>query len=228
MRAKEFMVDFDTSNSALDEMAGRIHVGIRQALKDKGYKYLGSGIDKQAYLEPGTGQVLVIFGYRGQYKNFSPDQRMFIDWISYCDQHQDNPALPKFSGFESFQFRGKNYIQARMEPLKEIPSQMRSTVAYIDLALLHGHGDFKEALAKLARHGYYDEVKDQINEYTVKKVIKLLGGEANANNLFNTVLTVRDFGAAHGYDLDLHGGNYMRRPDGTIVVNDPFVIWLRS
>jgi hypothetical protein len=114
------------------EMAGEIHAGVRKALMDKGYEYLGSGIDKQAYLEPGTGQVLIVFGYRKGTKDFSPDQRMFIDWIDYCNRNKNNPHLPKFSGFESFQFAGQNYIQARMETLKEVPDEVGNLVGQLD------------------------------------------------------------------------------------------------
>ena len=211
------------------EMAGEIHGGVRKALMDKGYKYLGSGIDKQAYLEPGTGQVLIVFGYRKGHDDFSPDQRMFIDWITYCNSNKDNPHLPRFSGFESFEFHGKKYIQARMEALKELPDQVKHLVGYIDQAVDQiGNGDFDLAIKDLARREYYDEVKDEFNIYTVKKIIKYLGGSVNAKNLLDTVHAVRKFGNEHGFALDLHSGNYMRRPDGTIVVNDPFVLWLKD
>jgi hypothetical protein len=212
----------------LDEMAGEIHSGVRKALMDKGYRYLGSGIDKQAYLEPGTGQVLIVFGYRKGVTDFSPDQRMFIDWINYCNQNKNNPHLPKFSGFESFEFQGKKYIQARMEPLQELSDEMRRIVGYLDAVTYFAKTrGLETALEKLAQYGYYDPDDDKFNAYTVKQVVKHLGGMTEAEQLLNTVYTVRDFGEDHGYNLDLHGGNYMMREDGTIVVNDPFVLWLR-
>ena len=43
--------------------------------------------------------------------------------------------------------------------------------------------------------------------------------------LLQTVQQVKTFAMQHGYGIDLHRGNYMQRPDGTIVVNDPFVFW---
>jgi hypothetical protein len=211
------------------EMAGEIHGGVRKALMDKGYKYLGSGIDKQAYLEPGTGQVLIVFGYRKGHKDFSPDQRMFIDWINYCNTNKNNPHLPRFSGFESFQFQGKNYIQARMEPLKELSDQMRHLVTFMDGMLYWTSAQgIDKALEILAKRGYYNPDDNKFNTYTVKQVVKYLGGQANVESLLNTVREVRDFGEDHGYHIDLHGGNYMQRADRTIVVNDPFVLWLNS
>jgi hypothetical protein len=214
---------------AIDEMAGEIHGGVRKALIDQGYKYLGSGIDKQAYLEPSTGQALIIFGYRKNIDDFSPDQRMFIDWIKYCNANKNNPNLPKFSGFESFQFRGKNYIQARMEPLQEVTDQVKNIVTYLETVIDEiSQGDVDAAFEYLAKKGYYDEKIDYFRPYTVKQVVDYLGGLKRAKNLLQTVHDVAVFGTKNNYNIDLHSGNYMQRPDGTIVVNDPFVIWLRS
>jgi len=217
------------SEQDVDEMAGEIHGGVRKALMDKGYKYLGSGIDKQAYLEPGTGQVLIIFGYRKGQKDFSPDQRMFINWINYCNKNQSNPHLPKFSGFESFKFQGKNYIQARMEPLQELPDEIGYLVGHADEVIKKRKTDYKKELktmSQYAMHTFNDEGGG--TWYELKDVVKHLGGKKAAANLLNTVYDVKRFGRKQGYSIDLHKGNYMQRANGTIVVNDPFVLWLRG
>lgn len=222
------IVDIIVEN-VMDEMAGEIHGGVRKALMDKGYEYLGSGIDKQAYLEPGTEQVLIIFGYRKNYKDFSPDQRMFIDWINYCHNNSKNPHLPKFSGFESFQFRGKNYIQARMEPLKELPDEVGNLVGQLDQVTQREYKDYKKQLKTAAQYATFQSSEEGNNTwYELEDVIKYLGGEKAAENLLKTVYQVQKFAKQHEFNIDLHSGNYMARADGTIVVNDPFVIWLTS
>ena len=213
----------------LDEMAGSIHGGVRKALADQGYQYLGSGIDKQAYLEPSTGQALIIFGYRKNYKDFSPDQRMFIDWINYCNKNANNPNLPKFSGFESFKFQGKNYIQARMEPLKETSDQVHLLVKQIDdVVNTMKKQNFKKQVKTISDYATFDSTDAGEGVYEIEDVLDYLGGEQAAMNLLQTVYQVKKFGLAHGFSIDLHSGNYMQRNDGTIVVNDPFVLWLRS
>lgn len=213
----------------LEEMAGEIHGGVRKVLRDKGYRYLGSGVDKQAWLEPGTGQVLIIFGYRKGVADFSPDQRMFIDWIKYCNQNKSNPHLPRFTGFESFQFQGKNYIQARMERLNEVPARIKELVSYLESAADHmGNKDFDAALKRLTFAGNWDDEADEFKYDTVEQIVDFLGGADRTANLLNTVHQVKQFSRQHGYSLDLHSGNYMQRSNGTIVVNDPFVLWLQS
>lgn len=227
--AKSLLKLIRSRQTELDEMAGEIHGGVRKVLQDKGYEYLGSGVDKQAWLEPGTGQVLIVFGYRKGVADFSPDQRMFIDWITYCNKNKNNPHLPRFSGFESFQFQGKNYIQARMERLNEVPARIKELVSYLDHAADHmGAKDFDAALKRLTFAGNYDEEADEFRYDTVEQIVDFLGGPDRAANLLNTVHQVKQFSRQHGYSLDLHSGNYMQRSNGTIVVNDPFVVWLES
>jgi hypothetical protein len=215
----------------LEEMAGTINVGISQALAKKGYQYLGGGIDKQAYLEPGTGQVLIVFGYRKNYNEFSPDQRMFIDWINYCNKNQSNPHLPKFSGFESFQFGGKNYIQARMEPLRELPDDVGMLVAQIDdvVDAKKKKQNFNKQIKNITSYASFASAEEGDNiGYELEDTIEYLGGEQAAMNLLKTVYEVKQFARQHQFTIDLHRGNYMARSDGTIVVNDPFVLWLTS
>jgi len=212
----------DEAIAHLEEMAGEIHGGIRKALMDKGYKYLGGGIDKQAYLEPG-GQVLIVFGYRKGVEDFSPDQRMFINWINYCNKNKDNPHLPRFSGFESFKFQGKNYIQARMEVLRELPDEVGYLVGNIDEAVQklrkNNYDTAFDTLINYAQHSSYEDEKPYY--YEIENSIELLGGPEAAKNLLKTVKTVQQFTRRHNYIIDLHRGNYLQRPDGTIVVNDP-------
>jgi hypothetical protein len=213
----------------LEEMAGEIHGGVRKALMAKGYKYLGSGIDKQAYLEPGTGQVLIVFGYRKGMKDFSPDQRMFIDWINYCNKNANNPHLPKFSGFETFQFGGQNYIQARMEPLQELSDDVGMLVHQIDDAVSKAKQNFKKQIKNITSYASFASAEEGDNiGYELEDTIEYLGGEQAAINLLKTVRQVQQFARKHQFTVDLHRGNYMTRSDGTIVVNDPFVLWLTS
>ncbi len=215
--------------SIVNEMAGEIHGGIRKALMNKGYKYLGGGIDKQAYLEP-NGQVYIVFGYRKGVDDVSPDQRMFINWINYCNKNKDNPHLPRFSGFETFQFQGENYIQARMEALRELPDEVGYLVGNIEEAVQklrkNNYDTAFNTLINYAQHSSYEG--DEPYYYEIENTIELLGGPEAAKNLLKTVKTVQQFARKHNYSIDLHRGNYMQRPDGTIVVNDPFVIWERN
>lgn len=215
MRACEFIIE-----NTIDEMSGSVHGGIRKELKDKGYKYLGGGIDKHVFLEPGTGYAYIVFGTRQGYNEFTPDQKMFADWVRYCEQHSDNPHLPKFSGLESFVYRGQTYVQCRMERLQEASNKIGQ--------ILHFIVDYSDAPGT----NYMDVILDMLDDTeipdTFDQVIEKLGGAESTAGLIDTVREVVQFGMKHGFSIDLHRGNYMQRADGTIVVNDPYVMWIRS
>ena len=214
----------------LDEMAGKVHGGIRKELADKGYKYLGGGIDKQAFLEPSTGQVLVIFGYSKWSKGkFSPDQLMFVNWAKYCQKNQNkNPHLPRFSDWASFDYKGQRYLQIRMEPLRELPQNLKDIVAWLDDYVNDkGKIDTKKIAKKIGNQGIeefdYDEGDFYRKKVKAEKIIEYLGGKKAASGLMQTVRIAKHMAEKEEVSLDLHSGNYMQRADGTIVVNDPFV-----
>ena len=215
--------------SDLDEMAGKVHGGVRKELISKGYRYLGSGIDKQAFLEPGTGQILVIFGYGKWSKGkFSPDQLTFANWAKYCQQHSNNPHLPRFSGWESFDYKGQRYLQIRMEPLKELPQNIKDIVTWLDVYVNEkGKIDSEQVAKKIGSHGVeefdYDKGDFYQKKFKAKKIIEYFGGAKAAAGLMKTVQIAKRMANKEDVTLDLHGGNYMQRADGTIVVNDPFV-----
>jgi hypothetical protein len=192
----------------LDEFS-TMDSGIRKALEAKGYQRLGKGVDQEAYLEPGGKTVLKIFGTQGNQNKLSADQKMFAQWADFCQRNSDNPFLPKFSGWETFEFKGKLYLQIRTEFLK--PS-----------------GELGYAISLLGRRldngvsNYYSLEKDLPSEY--KRVSKAVG-EQNVPLLLNTLLElIHTTQKKKSYNWDLHAGNIMRRPNGTPVLNDPYVL----
>ena len=76
--------------------------------------------------------------------------------------------------------------------------------------------------------GYFDDKTYELKYDTVEQIVDFLGGPERATDLLNTVHQVKQFSQQHGYSLDLHSGNYMQRANGTIVVNDPFVLLLNQ
>lgn len=192
----------------LDEFSS-MHSGIRKALEAKGYQRLGKGVDQEAYLEPGGKTVLKIFGTQGNQNKLSADQKMFAKWADFCQKNSDNPFLPKFSGWETFEFKGKLYLQIRTEFLK--PSgELGYAISVLGRVLDSGRSD------------YYSLEKDFPSEY--KRVSKAVG-EQNVPLLLNTLLElIHKTQKKKSYNWDLHAGNIMRRPNGQPVLNDPYVL----
>jgi len=190
--------------------------GIVKALKKKGYKYLGSGVDQTAFIEPGTGFVLKIFGTQGK-KGFSRDHKMFFVWADFCSKHQDNPYLPRIYAHESFLWQDPEtkkqhrYLMIRTEQLYN-SGRIGGTLD--DLARGFGYHDFKYALER------YHNVTGK-NER--QQLLKLLG-EKGFERLTKTIHELAQIARKKGWGLDLHGGNFMLRKNGTPVINDPWVV----
>lgn len=205
MKIQDIIVE---DQQVLDEFS-TMDSGIRKALEAKGYQRLGKGVDQEAYLEPGGKTVLKIFGTQGNQNKLSADQKMFAKWADFCQRNSDNPFLPKFSGWETFEFKGKLYLQIRTEFLK--PSgELGYAISVLGRVLDSGRSD------------YYSLEKDFPSEY--KRVSKAVG-EQNVPLLLNTLLElIHKTQKKKTYNWDLHAGNIMRRPNGTPVLNDPYVL----
>ena len=182
---------------------------IYKALEAKGYRWLGKGADQEAYLEPGGKTVLKIFGTQGNQGKLSADQKMFAEWADFCQKNSDNPFLPKFSGWETFEFKGKLYLQIRTELLK--PSgKLGEAISVLGYALAFNGAD------------YYSLRTRHADAY---KRVSAAVGEQNVPLLLNTLLElIHKTHKKKKYNWDLHEGNIMMRRDGTPVFNDPYVL----
>jgi len=211
MRAQEFI---DEQN--LEEFS-KTDKDIRSALEAKGYQYLGKGVDQTAYLEPGTGLVLKVFGTQGNRRDFSPDQKMFFTWYDYCTNHSDNPFLPRFHGHDSFMWNNNRYLMIRTEPLKKTQGPIRFALDDLGHMVRRHHGQYKA----LAVKGFMNSM-----QRTYPKEYAMLERKLGAEGLTLMVKTLDELwklGQSQGYHWDLHGGNFMLRSDGTPIINDPWV-----
>lgn len=217
--------------------------GIHKHLLSLGYTFLGTGLDQQAYLEPGTGKVLKIFGAVPEsgkkFKDasgFGLNHHMFKNWVQYCERNKSNIFLPRFDGWESFEYNGEKYLQIRMERLQKLPSKLSEFLE----ALAYAAEDFPEEVQKIKQEitdnigkldpdkntrlynmtfaSYGLKVFDEINELII------LLGKDGFDKLFDTIIEISDLGKDLGYTQDLHGGNFMHRNDGVPVIVDPWVI----
>ena len=207
MRIQDVIVE---DAQVLDEFSTMAR-GIRKELEKKGYQALGAGVDQEAYLEPDGRTVLKIFGTQGNKKKLSADQKMFVNWANFGQQNSDNPFLPKFSGWDTFKYKGELYLQIRTEFLK--PSgELGRAISRLGNALDHNMVD------------YYNISTNPITAGSYRLVSKRVG-EQNVPLLLNTLLElIYKTHQKKTYNWDLHQGNIMLRPNGQPVLNDPFVV----
>ena len=209
MKASEITID------DLDPLVefSKTDAGIHKELKDKGYIPIGQpGVDQTAYIEPGSGLILKIFGSQPGRKNFTKDQKMFFTWAKFCMDNSTNPFLPKFFGHESFTYKNSLYLQIRTERLQHNPKLGRAIAKLGEYAGI-GSMDADNTL------GYF--IKTQRNQYEI--LIQIIGKE-NVIPLLNTLSDLYKIASKKGYMWDLHSENVMTRTNGWPVINDPWTI----
>ena len=191
-------------SEVLDEFSDVDH-RIKITLRKKGYQFLGAGVDQEAYLEPGTGYVLKIFGTQEGSKNFTKDQKMFFKWAKFCMKHQNNPFLPRFYGYESFKFKGDMYLQIRTEQL-------------------FTNEKLQKAVSELGGQTEFPSWEGRVTKAEEKIILAAVKTPERMELLKWTLDKLYRKGQKSKYSWDLHSGNIMVRKDGTPVINDPWVL----
>jgi hypothetical protein len=205
---------------------------IRAQLLAKGYKFLGKGVDQSAYLEPKTGRILKIFGTqqssldKATADGFTYAHLMFKVWVDYCNKNKANPFLPKYDGWESFELNGKKFLQIRMEPLLELTKLLGRFLEDVIVWTAHNnrkHEKNLNILKNFKERSWTGKVSKQNDgEIEENSKLMLLLGEEKYDLLVKTIREVCDLGKKHGWEIDLHFGNFMMRGDGTPVIVDPW------
>lgn len=216
MRAEEFLSEAYSDPS------------IANILKKKGYKKLGSGVDQTAYLAP-DGMILKIFGTSTNSKNGSIEltksQKTFKAFADYCKQHPDNQFLPQFSDWNLFHYKGKPYLQIKMErlfPFTGGASGINDVLEYLaEKAEISNSPKAKQKFIDIYTTDKYWHVNER-NQEAFNKLIGLVG-EDGFNKLWDTIYDLGRVAVKIGLgNLDLHSGNFMLGGDGEIVISDPF------
>ena len=192
---------------------------ISQVLKEKGYKELGSGVDQTAYLAP-DGTILKIFGtsmYNDGSMELTQGQKTFKAFADYCLAHSNNPFLPQFSGWETFEYKGRPYLQIKVERLFEFPNQQWAEV----LANIADAAEDSNS-PKAKERFINNEIEWGDGDDPESELFVHLGDDG-FNLLWDTIYDLGRIAKKIGLrGLDLHSGNFMIAHDGQIVISDPF------
>lgn len=195
--------------------------GIVDILTTKGYKRLGRGQDQIAFLEPSTGMVLKIFGSsESGDKGFTKPQMSFKVFADYCQEHPDNEFLPQFSGWETFKFKGRNYLQIRVERLFPFPGVEKWAQVLEEMTYYAERSKSPVAKKKFIDNNIGYNKWDNPN-LQVEQLLSHLG-EDGFNKLWDTINDLSKVAKKNRLFLDLHSGNFMMGSDGEIVISDPF------
>jgi hypothetical protein len=214
-------------NQIVDEES-HIDPGIIAALKKKGYIMPrgARGCDAAAFVEPGTGQILKIFGTSDgadvtkkngrERTNFSDSQMMSIYWAKYCAANSGNKFLPKFSGIESFHWGSAVYLQIRQERLYDLEKNWQRTIE--SMAMHAGREIPFDTMDQKFTNNHYADTRaawKQIQKKMDNRDLRLF---------YQTMIDISNIADQKNWAYDLHGNNIMMRRDGTPVILDPWAL----
>jgi len=192
----------------------------KKILSKKGYKHFGSGADQQAFLEPGTGLIVKIFGTEkgsDSKSGISKSQKSFADFANYCRKNPDNPFLPNFTNWGSFVFKGQTYLQIHMERLFPFTGKVKSWGYALSVIADEAERvpNPVKGIDRLVSRAYSRDIIEQLVMHMGKEAIY---------QLWTTIYELGQIAKKNRYILDLHSKNFMLGSDGHIVISDPFWI----
>jgi len=183
--------------------------GIRTHLTKLGYKSAGEGGDQTTWIGP-DGGILKIFGTQEGKQGMTDDHRMFAFWDKFCKANANNPYIPRFSGWTEFEFpqgSGQTYLQIKMEKLS--PINDKNVEAILD-----------HLKWSVERGESFDGLKSILTKRFGDKILQ--SPLLKDTTLWDIVSKINNIGVKHGWGLDLHADNYMKRGNQVVIV-DPWV-----
>ena len=197
---------------------------IKQILLDRGYVFLGQGVDQMAFAEPNSNTVLKIYGTSEGAKlgKLTEKQKSFKTFYDAVKADPTNEFLTEIYGYNLFNFNGKPYLQIRMEtlfPFRGVAKHWND--------ILSSMADSVERRKPLEE--YLSDLEELIDNSKLKNeelitFIMHLGTEG-LTKIYKTIQHLYTIAKKNSYSLDLHGGNFMLDSDGNPVIVDPYIVW---
>jgi hypothetical protein len=191
---------------------------IKQTLTRAGYRRLGGGVESTAWGRADGPVIKVIMPNEGM--NTDKAMKSFLRFYRLTKK-QPSPHWPRFqalrdeagrvSDFAEFTIDGKKYVQISMERLAELSPGESLIVEDMADSIAQGWSLKKWAFRNM------DDYREQLPQDIQALEPQLPGLWAAMETAYRKT--------GGDYVWDLHGGNAMKRRDGTIVITDPFIRW---
>lgn len=166
-------------------------------LISNGFKKLGRGSFSTTYAKKNENVVLKVIGTG----TWGQEDEMFDHWYSFCKSNK-SPYLPKFGSIKNFNCDDKKYQLVYTEKLNEIDKDEVFTCY---------------AIGDIIKYYYDHENIDEepfikLTQYVPKKDIEQVKGMLGILKSISENFPIGN--------IDSQPGNFMKRSDGTIVIND--------
>jgi hypothetical protein len=217
MRAKEFaqsVKEYEQDTTRSNE--------IERVMTRAGYKMLGGGAEATAWARQ-SGPVIKVIMPDEHIINTDPAMQSFKrfykltkkypskHWPIFYSMKDENGVASEFA---KFRIGNRKYMQIAIERLQELTPREEELVEEMSSLIADGTS-YKEFVEEEL------PVIKRFNPptYKIAQAIKLQ---------LPTLWAAMEMAykkSSHRYEWDLHGGNVMKRADGTLVITDPFIQW---
>ncbi len=190
--------------------------GVKEFMLNAGLREINYGVHAIAFMNK-TGEIVKVFEYDPCYQQF----------VLMVKKNESNPHFPNIRKIASFRRRDlAGAFMVKMEPLTPLSvGEWRGNIG------LHCYMFIEHTLFGVDVGATYDmpnAVKgdlggDPTRDSTAYNRAKIFASEwQDANPLFAKAINLSVFGKGRNCNLDLHGGNFMKRGD-TWVITDPYI-----
>ena len=189
---------------------------IEKRLTQLGYTMLGGGADATAWARDDGRIIKIIMSDEGW--NNKPAMKTFKRFLKLT-RSRPSPHWPRFlpmqdeqgrsSVFAKFRIGDRDYLQIAMEQLTPLDDEEAEIIQTMS-AYVEDNRNLDQFLRSM---GKYKSARDWVKK--------------NSRQIPGLWQAVKDaYSKANwDYEWDLHGGNVMKRRDGTYVITDPWIRW---
>ena len=181
------------NDSFKDNIKLYLDINLNKNLNKLGWTKAGAGAYSSVYKNPNKSFVLKI--------NKRPDKG-YEEYVNVIKRYR-NKHFPRISDMKVMKIGKDNYYVYLIEKLKALP---RSDLIAFDI---------KDAIDALYGCDYKD-MGESLLEYFDKMPLF----RRNPDLIRAVYIVANNIG--YNFDIDIHGGNIMKRADGTIVITDPY------
>ena len=217
MRAKEF----DQSVREYEQDTAR-SAEIEKVMARAGYERLGGGAEATAWSRK-SGPVIKLIMPDEHIINTDPAMQSFKRFYKLTKKHPSK-HWPIFysmkdengiaSEFAKFRIGNRKYMQIAIEKLQELSPREEDFIDEISTMIADGM-PYKE---------FVEEELPVIKKYNPPTYKIAQAINAQLPTLW-AAIEIAYKKSSHKYEWDLHGGNVMKRANGTFVITDPFIQW---
>ena len=198
---------------------------IKQILLDRGYVFLGQGLDQMAFAEPNSDTVLKVYGTSegARLGELTEKQKSFKTFYDAVKADPTNEFLPEIYGYNLFNFNGKPYLEIKMERLFPFSNGAKGWNLLLDRMSVKV--EFGTTVEEYLNGLENDIENSKLSNDSLVTLVMHLGTEG-LTKMYETIQHLYKIAKKNGYQLDLHDGNFMLDSDGNPVIVDPYVLWV--